>query len=143
MFYAVLLLSQLSFGAHLSRSFFTVYAIYLIEHNFFTPVGFGVLLSVATLPSLIAPIWSGWFAENIHTLSSTLFIYSTGVALCQLLFAMSILWSSFFLAAIAWFGFGMCASSVSSLQRAITTYYLRVCAYHLQYYLSHFLAISG
>lgn len=122
----VLQLSLASAGAHFARHFFTVFAVYLIERGFFTPAGYGALLAISSFSSILAPIYSGWLATSPKRTQHILVGLTGAVCASQVLFALSVEWMSFQAAAVAWFVFGLCASSVTSLQRTFTSYYLQV-----------------
>jgi hypothetical protein len=126
MIYEVLLLSQASFGAHFTRNFFTVFVVYLIDSQILTPAGYGFVLSLISLSSLIGPLYTGYLASSIEKSNKLILIHAIIILFSQILFAASIRLRSFLMTAIAWLFFGISATSVTTLQRALISRHLKV-----------------
>ncbi|RYH26718.1 hypothetical protein EON65_14160 [archaeon] len=120
---SIFLLSLSSFGVHYTRSFLTIFSVYLIQDGLLSPAGYGALLSLMAFSSILVPLYFGYLASRTAEPFSIMISLLSIVLLSQLMFVVSIAHRSFLLEMVAWGIFGLCASSISSMQRAITSQY--------------------
>lgn len=118
---SVILLSLTSFGVHYTRSFLTIFSVYLIEEDYLSPAGYGALLSLMAFASVFVPLYFGYLASKTANPYLIMLVLLLAILGSQIVFIASIASRSFMLEIISWGIFGLCASSISSTQRAITS----------------------
>ena len=120
---SLFLLTMLSFGSHFARNSLSIYSLYMIDDNFITPSGMGLMLSICFLPAIFIPVISGYFVDR-HSTRNWMVWFLLVLALVGqvfLLIAVAIKW--YLMVLIALFIFGSGASSITSIQRSMVAIY--------------------
>lgn len=125
-YFQLFLLSLSSFGAHFSRHALAVLGIFMLQQNMLTTCGLGVLFSTISLPSCILPLAIGYLVDSRQS------IFSIGCALlgatcfAEMLFTISLFQNSYGTAFISQFLLGCGATSFTTIQRTMVSFYLQV-----------------